>query len=56
MVEVLEDGTQKVYCDRCSTELSDKVVVMNSGDCICERCFAKEYRIMTAEQYLTPED
>ena len=46
----------KVYCDRCSKELTDRVIVMNSGDCLCEDCFSKEYHIMTSEEYLKPEE
>lgn len=56
MVEITETGEQKVFCDRCSVELTDHVVVMNSGDCLCDKCFSKEHKIMTVEEYLTPEE
>lgn len=56
MIEVNESGEQKVFCDRCSTELTDHVVAMASGDCLCDACFAKEHRTMTVEEYLTPEE
>lgn len=52
----IENDNQKVCCDRCSTELKEEVVVMASGDCLCNECFKKEYKIMTPEQYLTPEE
>lgn len=47
----IENDNQKVCCDRCSEELKEEVYVMNAGDCLCKKCFDKEYRILTAEEY-----
>ena len=47
-----QTGEQNVFCDRCSKRLTDKVVIMASGDCLCEECFSNEHRIITVEEYL----
>ncbi len=53
---MIETNTQtnekKAYCDRCSKQLTDTVVVMAAGDILCEDCFSKEYRITTVDELL----
>lgn len=47
-----QTGEKTAYCDRCSKQLTDTVVVMSAGDILCEDCFAKEHRIISVEEYL----
>ena len=50
---IIDDGTtKKVCCDRCSKELTDKVVVLDAGDVLCEDCFDASHREMTVDEYL----
>ena len=46
------DGNPHAFCDRCSIELLNKLVVLNAGDCLCENCFGNEHKIMTVEEYI----
>lgn len=50
MIET-KNGEKTVACDRCGEELNEEIYAMNAGDCLCKKCFDKEYRILTAEEY-----
>lgn len=51
----LETDEKHLYCDRCNKELENEVIVMSSGDVVCNDCFSKEYNRMTKEEYFTEE-
>lgn len=53
MVEINKStGETHVFCDRCSKEIFNTLILMNSGDVLCEECFEKEHKIMTVDEYL----
>lgn len=53
MIEIdTQTGEKTVHCDRCSKQLTDNVVVMTTGDILCEDCFTKEHRVTTVDELL----
>lgn len=52
MVEIYEDGTKKLFCDRCGKELTDTVHLINMSDTLCEECFKREITEESVEEYL----
>lgn len=53
MIEVdTKTGEKTAYCDRCSKQLTDTVIVMTAGDILCEDCFANEHRVTTVDEVL----
>lgn len=42
----------KVFCDRCSSELTDELVSCQQGDIVCKECFDKEHKIISVNEYI----
>ena len=53
---MVEHNTQTdekhLFCDRCEKELTDKVIVLTTGDCLCQECFDDSYSIEDVDDYL----
>ena len=46
-------GERKVFCDICSKELTDKLIIFNSGAIQCEKCFTNDYKIINVDEFLS---